>query len=331
MNRALARRLIVAALPAAGLGCAAAPRTTLGALARHDFPYVSRYVDVLGSRIHYVEAGRGAPIVLVHGQPTWSYIWRSVMPRLEQSGRVIAVDLIGFGKSGRPAIQYTLEDHASYFRAFLEALNLRDITFVLHDWGSWLGFQYAADYPDNVASLVFMEAILPPDFMRPVPGSPRYTDALLFFETARTLADTTRRALADSLIRRENVWLEQVLPRNVMRSLGADELNAYREPFQRPDDRLPMLQLPRALRSRYAINEVLRYSDFLQRSTHPKLAFVVHPGVTSTTQSVAWLEANLKELTLVNLGPGLHYVQEDYGDRIGRLTTAWLATVRAVR
>ncbi len=115
MNRALARRLpALAALLATGnLGCVAGPTTTLGAVARHDFPCVSRYVDVLGSRMHYVEAGRGAPIVLVHGQPTWSYVWRSVIPRLEQSGRVIAVDLIGSGKSARPAIEYTLEDHAA--------------------------------------------------------------------------------------------------------------------------------------------------------------------------------------------------------------------------
>ena len=127
-----------------------------------EFPFESQYIDVLGSRLHYVAAGEGKPVLFLHGNPTSSYLWRNIIPHVEGRGRCIALDLIGMGKSDKPDLDYRLVDHARYVDAAIETLELRDLTLVVHDWGSALGFRYAQHHEDNVRALVFMEAILKP-------------------------------------------------------------------------------------------------------------------------------------------------------------------------
>src|SRR5919109_594529 len=121
-----------------------------------------REVPVLDSTIHYRESGTGDPIVFLHGNPTSSYLWRNVIPRLESEGRCLAPDLIGMGKSGKPDIEYRFRDHARYLDAWFDALQLRNVTLVIHDWGSALGFHWAARHPERVAAIAFMEAIVKP-------------------------------------------------------------------------------------------------------------------------------------------------------------------------
>ena len=138
-----------------------------------DFPFESKFVDILGSRMHYIEEGSGDPILFLHGNPTSSYVWRNIIPHLSAHGRCIAPDLIGMGKSDKPALAYRFEDHAKYLDGFIEKLELRNITLVLHDWGSGLGFHYFARHEDNVKALVFMEAILRPMSWDEFPIGPR--------------------------------------------------------------------------------------------------------------------------------------------------------------
>lgn len=129
---------------------------------RHDFPYESKFVEVNGAKMHFVDTGgSGSPILLIHGQPTWSYLWRDVIPELEGDHRVIALDLIGFGKSEKPNINYTIEEHAVYLKGFINALDLHDLTLVTHDWGGFLGFDYAAKNPIRIKALAFMETVIP--------------------------------------------------------------------------------------------------------------------------------------------------------------------------
>lgn len=251
---------------------------TLHRFARHDFRYPSKFVDVLGSRLHCIDVGKGDPIVLVHGQPAWSYLWRNVIPHLERSGRVIAVDLVGFGRSDRPDIAYSLEDHLRYFDGFIQALGLERLTLVGHDWGSFLAFQYARRHADNTAALVFMEAILPPDFLRPDSALPLFDRAFAFWDAARIVSSPADSARARQMVERDNIWIEEILPKNVLRTLSADEHDAYRAPFRDAADRLPMLQFPRCLRSRFGLDEVLRYSEWLKQSNIPKLVFAVGPA-----------------------------------------------------
>jgi len=124
------------------------------------FPFESKFVDINGSKMHYVDVGKGDPILFLHGQPTSSYLWRNVIPYLQKNGRCIAPDLIGMGKSGKPDIAYTFDDHYDYLVKFIEKLNLKNITLVIHDWGSGLGFHYAKYHPNNIKGIAFMEALL---------------------------------------------------------------------------------------------------------------------------------------------------------------------------
>jgi len=130
---------------------------------RDDFPFASRYVDVFGSRMHYVDEGSGEVILLLHGNPESVYSWRNIIPHLTPTARVIAVDLIGMGKSAKPDLDYTFLDHAAYLEEFIRLQNLTNITIVGHDWGSGLEFYYATRHQDNVRGLAFMEAVLDVD------------------------------------------------------------------------------------------------------------------------------------------------------------------------
>ncbi len=127
-----------------------------------NFPYQSNYIEVHGSSIHYVEEGAGQPILFLHGNPTSSYLWRNIIPHVASLGRCIAPDLIGMGRSDKPDIDYRFVDHANYVEEFIEKMDLQDITLVVHDWGSALGFHYAMRHESNVRGLAFMEAILAP-------------------------------------------------------------------------------------------------------------------------------------------------------------------------
>ncbi|MFQ5792226.1 MAG: haloalkane dehalogenase, partial [Acidobacteriota bacterium] len=126
------------------------------------FPYESHYVEVHGSQMHYVDEGTGEPVLFLHGNPTWSYLWRNILPYLAPHARCIALDLIGMGRSDNPDIEYRFVDHARYVEGFIETLGLENITFVIHDWGSALGFHYAMRHEENVRGLAFMEAIITP-------------------------------------------------------------------------------------------------------------------------------------------------------------------------
>ena len=123
---------------------------------------VSKYLEVHGSKMHYVESGEGRPFLFLHGNPTSSYLWRNITPHLDSHCRCIAVDLIGMGKSDKPDLDYTFLDHYRYLKCFIDKLDLKDIILVVHDWGSGLGFHYSVEHPDNIRGIVFMEAIVRP-------------------------------------------------------------------------------------------------------------------------------------------------------------------------
>ena len=127
-----------------------------------EFPYESKFVEVLGSQMHYVESGEGDPVLYLHGNPTSSYLWRNVIPHTAKHNRSIAVDLIGMGKSDKPDIGYRFFDHLKYIEGFVEALGLENITLVIHDWGGGLGVSYARRHQENVQGIAFMEAVVKP-------------------------------------------------------------------------------------------------------------------------------------------------------------------------
>jgi len=144
-----------------------------------EFPFDSRYLDVLGSQIHYIDEGEGEPVLFLHGSPMCNYLWRNVIPHITGNARCIAPDLIGMGKSGKPKIRYGFEDSYRYLDAFIKQMGLKNITLVVHDWGSGLGFHYARLHPDNVKGIAFMASLHDAPPLAELPLPVRLSSALL--------------------------------------------------------------------------------------------------------------------------------------------------------
>ena len=294
--------------------------------ARHDFPYKSHYVEVNGSKMHYVDTGgKGTPIVMLHGQPTWSYLWRNVIPYLEDNHRVIALDLIGFGKSDKPNLAYTVKNHADYLAGFMDALALDDVTLVVHDWGSFLGFDYTARNPNRVKAIAFMEALLPFENIMeyPLKPAPEPTNPRSY---ATFVKQVKTQGLGEKMIIEDNIFLTQMLPR----TLSADELDAYLEPFTQGKNRLPMLQLPRSLVTdgqspAYVASSFTSFIPFLkQKIDLPLLMLTVTPGAIGTEWQVNWVKEHLPRTEIVAVGKGIHFIQENEPDNIGKAVASWM-------
>ncbi len=293
-------------------------------------PFESKFVEVNGSQMHYLEAGdpSGPVIVLTHGWPSWSYIWRDVIPHLESSGRVIAFDLIGFGRSDKlPNHDYSFAVQRAHFRGFMEALNLQDIVLVLHDWGSGIGFDYAANHSDNIAGLVFFEAMMPPrlpfaSIEDAFPGNP---DGSMVFQAWRTPG------VGEELLLNQAQATEAFLPSFQMRTLSEEELNAYRAPWPTPESRWPLWwvpnQLPLAGEPQDTDAMIRNYVAWLETTDTPMLEFFVTPGITGDRDVVQWTRDNISRLTVVDLGPGIHFLQEDYPEEIGAGIADWVRTL----
>jgi haloalkane dehalogenase len=285
-----------------------------------EFPYESRFIEVLGSQMHYVEKGEGDPVLFLHGQPTSSYLWRNIMPHVERQARTIAVDNIGFGKSDQPDLDYVFADHYRYIEAFIDALDLRNITLVVHDWGSGLGLHYAEQHPYNVKGIVLMESIvapmLPAESYEAMPGPLRD-----FFLTMR---DPVK---GPQLMIEENYFIEGVLPGFINRDLDPVAHDYYRQPFLEKSSRKQINQWPNEVPiggSPADVTEaVSAYNAWLLETDTPLLFLYASPGALNPPQLVDWWAERAKNMETVYIGAGLHYVQEDQPYAIGRAISDW--------
>lgn len=282
-----------------------------------EFPFKSNYVEIHGSKMHYVDEGSGDPVLLLHGNPTSSYLWRNIIPYLTSHARCIAPDLIGMGKSDKPDIEYRFFDHVNYIEEFIKVLDLQNITLVIHDWGSALGFHYAMRHEANIKGIAFMEAILMPtpswDVM---PAESR--ELFRGFRTPEVGWD---------MIVNKNMFIEQVLPHSVLRDLTETEMSHYRAPFADPTSRKPVWRWPNEIPIEGEPADVTAvveaYNRQLQQSDLPKLLFHATPGAIITAPVVEWCQQHLKNLETVDLGQGIHYLQEDHPDQIGTVLAEW--------
>ena len=295
----------------------AGPPMDEGKVISADFPFESHFVEVNGSKIHYIDEGEGDPILFLHGNPTSSYLWRNIIPYMTSRGRCIAPDLIGMGKSDKPDIDYTFFDHVSYIEGFIEKLGLKNITLVIHDWGSGIGFQYAMGHEDNIKAIAFMEAIL-----LPIPS----WDAMQ--EPMKTMFQTMRSPeMGWEMVGVNNMFVEQILPGAVARGLTEEEMTHYRAPFLEEASRKPVWvwpnQVPIAGEPADVVEAVTAYNAKLQESDLPKLLFYATPGALMTAPVVEWCKANLKNLQTVDLGTGIHFLQEDHPHKIGAELAKW--------
>ena len=287
-----------------------------------EFPFEKKFIEVNGSKMAYVDEGEGPVVLFLHGNPTSSYLWRNIIPYVTDDHRAIAVDLIGMGDSGKPEIDYSFADHAAYLDRFIEALNLTDITLVIHDWGSALGMRYARLNEANVRGLVFMEAVIPPVF-------PVRDYEALGPEIGELFKNLRTPNIGEELVLQQNFFVETILPElGILRDLTEAEMAAYRAPYPTPESRKPTLRWPREIpiggepAETFAIVEM--NGEWLMMTEMPKLFFYAEPGVLNPAPAVEYIQANLKNIETVFIGPGLHYIQEDNPHGIGEGLAAWL-------
>jgi haloalkane dehalogenase len=286
--------------------------TTLADIALSQIP-------VLDSTMAYREAGSpDLPTVLfLHGNPTSSYIWRNIIQLVAPVAHCIAPDLIGFGQSGKPHIEYRFFDHVRYLDAFLENLGISSAYVIAHDWGTGLAFDLAARRPEFVRALAFME------FIRPMPTwLDFHTDQVDTFKKFRTPG------VGEKMILDENFFVERVLPAATVRKLTEEEMAVYRAPFPTPESRRPTWRFPNDLpiagepADVYAVIEKA-HCAFAQ-SSYPKLLLVGEPGALVSPAFAERFARGLKNCKVIHVGPGLHYLPEDHPKEIGSAVHNWL-------
>ena len=278
--------------------------------------YERHRIAFLETEISYVDTGAGEPVVFLHGNPTSSYLWRNVIPHVEGLGRCLAPDLVGMGDSGAaPDGSYRFVDHARYLDAWFEALGLTNVTLVVHDWGSALGFYWAYRHPERVRGIAYMEAVV-----RPLTWEEWRDESRQIFQDLRSEA-------GEEMVLEKNLFIEGILPSAVLRDLTEEEMNVYRRPYLEPgESRRPTLTWPRELPINGEPEDVVSiaedYSKWLAHSEVPKLFVNAEPGaiLTGSQREFCRTWPNQEEVTV----RGAHFVQEDSPHEIGEAVATFV-------
>jgi haloalkane dehalogenase len=281
--------------------------------------YTKKTIKILGLNMTYVDEGSGDPIVLLHGNPTSSYLWRNIIPHLTDLGRCIAPDLIGMGDSDKlpesgPA-SYTFVEHRKYLDAFLDAVGVsKNVFLVIHDWGSALGFDWANRHRDAMKGIAYMESILPM----------KWED---WPDDGRNVFQGFRSPAGEEMILEKNLFVELILPGSVTREMSDAEMAVYRRPFLNPgEDRRPTLIWPRQLpidgEPQDVVDIANAYCDWLKTSNMPKLFINADPGaiLVGPQREFCRTWPNQEEVTV----KGSHFIQEDSPDEIGQAIAGFI-------
>ncbi|MEU9017069.1 haloalkane dehalogenase [Actinomadura sp. NPDC048394] len=275
-------------------------------------------IDALDSTMYYEETGDGAPVVFLHGNPGSSRMWRGVLPAIGGAGRLLAPDLIGMGRSGKPDIPYRFDDHARYLDAWFDALGLDEVVLVGHDWGGALGFDWAARHPGRVRGVAFFETIVKPMTWDELGEAPR----------ART--EAMRGPEGEKLVLESNFFVETAFTGGVLTPLGEDEIRRYLEPYPTPESRRPILQWARSMpvdgEPADVHARVEGYGEWLSTSHDvPKLliTFDSSPTLGIGPAMAAWCAEHIANLEIEHGGPAGHHAPEDRPDAIAAAITAW--------
>jgi haloalkane dehalogenase len=276
--------------------------------------------EVDGKVMAYVELGEGAPIVFLHGNPASSYIWRNIMPIVAPYGRCIAPDLIGMGHSekleGNDPMRYGFLQHRHFVEGMLEKLGVtEDVVFVGHDWGGALAMDWARRHADAVRGIVYFETIVRSrswDEMDP---------------SAREMFERLRSPEGETLVLRDNLFVEKSFSDRILRRLSDAEMAVYRRPFLNPgEDRRPTLTLPREIpidgKPEHTAEAVKAYGDWMASNDVPKLFIDGDPGaiITGPLREFCRRWKNQEEVRV----KGKHFLQEDSPQEIGEAIANWL-------
>jgi haloalkane dehalogenase len=283
-------------------------------------PHPRRRVAAGGAEISHVDTGQGQPIVFLHGNPTSSYLWRNIIPHVSDLGRCLAPDLAGMGQSSPLPGEGRFADHVPVLDAWFDALQLRDVVLVLHDWGSALGFHWARRHADRVKAIAYMEALVQPRL---------WSD---FVHGRDAIFRALRSERGEAMALDDNFFVETVLPRSVLRPLSHEEMQAYRAPFAERAARKATLQWARELpiegEPADVVAAVEAYGQWMAGNTLPKLFVNVEPGALLTGRARDFCRQwpNQREVTV----SGSHYVQEDSPVQIGEALRGFVQGLRGI-
>lgn len=280
------------------------------------FPFTSKFVEVNGNKIHYIDEGKGDPILFLHGNPTSSYLWRNIIPHLTEQGRCIAPDLIGMGKSDQPDIEYGFETSYAHLKGFIEALDLKQITLVIHDWGSGLGFHYANEHRDNIKGIAFMEAVYRLLDWSQLPGRLKVGMRMMRFSATNWL-----------MLGAANLFVKKMIPTAIMRELSREEKQYYAAPYPTIKSRKPVRvwpqEIPKNGKPVHTHKAITAYHEWLKETSIPKLCIYAKPGMLIREEEIPWIEKNFPNTKTVCIGEGLHFIQEDAPHEIGAALSEW--------
>ena len=285
-----------------------------------EFNYQSKFLAVNGHQLHFYEAGEGDPILFLHGMPMSAFSWRNVIPNLSDSARCIALDFMGFGKSDKPNIEYTFDDQYAYLEAFIDSLQLRNITLVMTDIGGILGQRYARSHSRNIKGMVFMETPI--------------SDAETFHKTGGMMQRMMfwmagKDKLGYRMFVKKNMFIK-MMPMLIKRNLNKQEKEMYAAPFKTEKSRTALFTMPNSFpkKGRNAIEGDM--GDYLNKNTawlltseHPKLIVTAKPGMLMTTKVMEWIQINLSNAKIENVGKAKHLMEEDLPLEIGQSIKKW--------
>jgi haloalkane dehalogenase len=274
-----------------------------------DFPYQPRYCEIEGLRMAYVEHGSGDPILCLHGEPTWGFLYRKMIPPLAARGRVIVPDLIGFGRSDKPALTtaYTYRSHARWLRRFIESLDLGRITLVCQDWGGLLGLRAVAHRPERFQRIVAMNTGLP------IGGHPgeaflkwrRFSQRIEAFDMPKFMQLSFKRPAPDEV------------------------LQAYAAPFPEPRYQTAAIAFPRLVPTRRDAPGVFENRQAIGRLRSLTIPVLLpwSDGDPVTEPARDFLSSIFPNVhgspTIANAG---HFIQEDAGEEVASLISEWMAS-----
>lgn len=292
------------------------------------FPFESKYADVKGHKIHYVETGSGAPVLFCHGNPTSSYLWRNVIGPVAEatSRRVLAFDLLGFGKSDKPSdIEYTLTLHADMIEGFIDNLKLKKPILVGDDWGGALATHYATRHRDNVQGLALMETFLWPmtwedDF------DPKF----------RTPFKLMRSPFGYLFTQVFNIMTKKLIPEHC--PISQDALNYYIQSCPTVASRKALGSFPKLLpvegKPQASYDFFMEMQAGLKSFKAPVLWLKATPGVVPSddyapqAKRLDEVKKLIPQMEIQPFGPGHHFLAEERPERVAELLSGWINSLR---
>lgn len=273
------------------------------------FPFESRWFESEVGKIHYLDEGEGAPILFLHGNPTWSFLYRGLVIRLRKNFRCIVPDLPGFGLSDHPAnFRYTPAEHSRIIRSFVQKLGLQELTIMGHDWGGPIGMRVALDEVDRIRSLVM--------------GNTWYwpTEALHL----RAFGWIMSTGYMQRMIHRKNLFVEKIIPLGVKHRLAGEVLQHYRGPFPSVDSRAGIAEFSRQLT---LSSNWLAEIEQEVRGKLGHIPLLLTWGIEDLAFTPAFMDTFLRDFTqtrVVRLD-AKHYIQEDAPGDVSRSIQEFLS------